>query len=104
MESKYSVKHFLHNPPLIQQSPEGATRLEGSSEDELRELSARRRAQLRDVYKTRLVGARQAAEDRRANTPLITIPTREALEDDLVDDEEEQDDVALPDELKGEAV
>ncbi|PVD36226.1 hypothetical protein C0Q70_03202 [Pomacea canaliculata] len=86
---------------LSGKSPDGATRLEGSSEDELRELSARRRAQLRDVYKTRLVGARQAAEDRRANTPLITIPTREALEDDLVD-EEEQDDVALPDELKEE--
>ena len=63
-----------------------------------RESSAKSRASLRSQYKTKLEETRLAVEERRSKSPAISIPSQRSLEEDqLIEDD---DDVALPDEMK----
>lgn len=65
-----------------------------------RESSAQSRASLRNQYKAKLEETRQAVEERRSKSPAISIPSQRSLEEDqLIEDED--DDVALPENLKG---
>ena len=87
------------------QTPDTVIKIDGDTEDELREASARSRASLRTHYKNQLEETRQAAEDRRSKTPVITLPSKLSVDDELVLDEDEEDEfdeeMALPDDLKG---
>lgn len=64
-----------------------------------REVSAKSRASLRSQYKAKLEETRQAVEERRSKSPAISIPSQRSLEDDQLIDEDD-DDVALPDDMK----
>ena len=87
------------------QTPDTVIKIDGDTEDELREASARSRASLRTHYKNQLEETRQAVEDRRSKTPVITLPSKLSVDDELVLDEDEEDEfdeeMALPDDLKG---
>ena len=68
-------------------------------------MSALSRASLRSQYKNRLEESRLAAEDRRSKSPHIAVPTKMSVDDELVlddDNDEFDEDMALPDDLKGE--
>ncbi|KAK7096389.1 hypothetical protein V1264_005690 [Littorina saxatilis] len=77
--------------------------MEGDTEEDLRDASARSRASLRSHYKNRLGESRQAAEDRRSNTPQISLPSKMSVDEELVlDDDDDFDEMALPNDLKDE--
>ncbi|XP_063437052.1 uncharacterized protein LOC134718457 isoform X3 [Mytilus trossulus] len=85
------------SPPPEQQPQSVQTKPE--SPESVRESSALSRASLRSQYKAKLEETRQAVEERRSNTPAISIPSPRSLEEDqLIEDED--DDVALPDDFK----
>ncbi|XP_076082151.1 uncharacterized protein LOC143052885 isoform X5 [Mytilus galloprovincialis] len=85
------------SPPPQQQPQSVQTKPE--SPESVRESSALSRASLRSQYKAKLEETRHAVEERRSNTPAISIPSPRSLEEDqLVEDED--DDVALPDDFK----
>ncbi|CAG2255504.1 unnamed protein product [Mytilus edulis] len=86
--------------PLPQQQPQ-SVQTKPESPESVRESSALSRASLRSQYKAKLEETRHAVEERRSNTPAISIPSPRSLEEDqLIEDED--DDVALPDDFKGE--
>ena len=88
------------------QTPDTVFKIDGDTEDELREASARSRASLRSHYKNQLEESRQAAEDRRSKTPVITLPSKLSVDDELVlddDDDDFDEEMALPDDLKGDS-
>ncbi|XP_071141114.1 myosin-10-like [Mytilus edulis] len=85
------------SPPPQQQPQSVQTKAE--SPESVRESSALSRASLRSQYKAKLEETRHAVEERRSNTPAISIPSPRSLEEDqLIEDED--DDVALPDDFK----
>ncbi|XP_076439302.1 uncharacterized protein LOC143278152 isoform X3 [Babylonia areolata] len=95
-----------------EETPDAMIKVSGDVEDDLREASARSRASLRSDYKRRLEESRQAADERRARSPLIKLPANLSVDDELVlDDDDDDDDIyeegfdkemALPDDLKEE--
>ncbi|KAK7096390.1 hypothetical protein V1264_005690 [Littorina saxatilis] len=84
-------------------TPDAIFKMEGDTEEDLRDASARSRASLRSHYKNRLGESRQAAEDRRSNTPQISLPSKMSVDEELVlDDDDDFDEMALPNDLKDE--
>lgn len=77
-----------------QTDPEFGTEL---TEDELRMTSAQSRASLRYQFKYRLEESRNAAEERRSKSPVISVPSQRSIDDQLIED----DDFPIPDDIKG---
>lgn len=78
-----------------QTDPEFGTEL---TEDELRMTSAQSRASLRHQFKNRLEESRNAAEERRSKSPVISVPSQRSIDDQLIED----DDFPIPDDIKEE--
>ncbi|XP_052692638.1 uncharacterized protein LOC128170920 isoform X6 [Crassostrea angulata] len=78
-----------------QTDPEFGTEL---TEDELRMTSAQSRASLRYQFKNRLEESRNAAEERRSKSPVISVPSQRSIDDQLIED----DDFPIPDDIKEE--
>ncbi|XP_063437059.1 golgin subfamily A member 4-like isoform X10 [Mytilus trossulus] len=92
------VDHQTQTSPPPEQQPQ-SVQTKPESPESVRESSALSRASLRSQYKAKLEETRQAVEERRSNTPAISIPSPRSLEEDqLIEDED--DDVALPDDFK----
>lgn len=73
----------------------------GKTEDEIRVSSAKSRASLRKEFKTRLEETRSVVEDRRAKSPAISVPSQKSLDEDQLIIDEEDDDLPIPDDMKG---
>ncbi|XP_060555548.1 uncharacterized protein LOC132716319 isoform X1 [Ruditapes philippinarum] len=93
-------------PPAVE--PDNAQKLaqiehepvSGNTEDEVRQSSAKSRASLRSQFKSRLDETRQAVEDRRTKSPVISLPPHKSIDDELII--EDDDDLPIPDDLKEE--
>ncbi|VDI50831.1 Hypothetical predicted protein [Mytilus galloprovincialis] len=98
VEDGVEVVDKTQTSPPPQQQPQ-SVQTKPESPESVRESSALSRASLRSQYKAKLEETRHAVEERRSNTPAISIPSPRSLEEDqLVEDED--DDVALPDDFK----
>ncbi|XP_059162688.1 uncharacterized protein LOC131946064 isoform X2 [Physella acuta] len=67
------------------------SKVDGTTEEEIRASSAQSRASLRHQYKVKLGEAKLAAEDRRSKSPAIQLTTQITIDDDLILEEEEDD-------------
>lgn len=74
--------------------------IKGNSDEEVRQSSAKSRASLRNQFKSRLDETRQAVEDRRTKSPVITVPAQKSIDDELIIDDDD-DDLPIPDDQKG---
>ena len=73
----------------------------GKTEEEVRVSSAKSRASLRKEFKNRLEETRNIVEDRRANTPAISLPSQKSLDEDQLIVDDDDDDMPIPDDMKG---
>lgn len=73
----------------------------GLTDEEGRVPSAKSRASLRSQYRNKLEEARSAAEDRRSKSPAISVPSVRSLEEDQLVEEEDDEDIPVTDEFKG---
>ncbi|CAL1539571.1 unnamed protein product, partial [Lymnaea stagnalis] len=67
------------------------SKIDGTTEEELRAASAQSRASLRQQFKMKLGEAKQAAEDRRSKSPAILLPTQLTVDDELIIDEDDDE-------------
>ncbi|XP_052692637.1 uncharacterized protein LOC128170920 isoform X5 [Crassostrea angulata] len=94
MDSEVSLRRGMCDAQT-QTDPEFGTEL---TEDELRMTSAQSRASLRYQFKNRLEESRNAAEERRSKSPVISVPSQRSIDDQLIED----DDFPIPDDIKEE--
>nr|XP_034321464.1 uncharacterized protein LOC105319063 isoform X21 [Crassostrea gigas] len=94
MDSEVSSRRGMCDAQT-QTDPEFGTEL---TEDELRMTSAQSRASLRYQFKNRLEESRNAAEERRSKSPVISVPSQRSIDDQLIED----DDFPIPDDIKEE--
>ncbi|XP_052692633.1 uncharacterized protein LOC128170920 isoform X2 [Crassostrea angulata] len=92
MDSEVSLRRGMCDAQT-QTDPEFGTEL---TEDELRMTSAQSRASLRYQFKNRLEESRNAAEERRSKSPVISVPSQRSIDDQLIED----DDFPIPDDIK----
>nr|XP_034321473.1 golgin subfamily A member 4 isoform X2 [Crassostrea gigas] len=94
-ETSMSANYRITIDDETQTDPEFGTEL---TEDELRMTSAQSRASLRYQFKNRLEESRNAAEERRSKSPVISVPSQRSIDDQLIED----DDFPIPDDIKEE--
>ena len=99
-----SIKHFISVHSNLQMTKIEHEPVKGKTEDEIRVSSAKSRASLRNQFKSRLEETRNVVEDRRANTPAISIPSQKSLDEDQLIIDEDDDDLPIPDDMKGKII